>query len=338
MPNWFLRKNDGLIYGPASLEELHEWAADGRIAPDDDLSEDQVAWLPAPSVPELDMHYEILLEDGARYGPIHILALRDLLLDGSLTSDARIWDCETKTEKCAGDWLIPLLLSGAIPTPQPVEQEELAEETPQAPSEPVEEPQPESDDAESGISANNTQRWKELYETERSHRLEIEENLTRQNQELRDQLHEAQSTRDRAHQKATQLQDQLEELRAKIEDTPGQENAAHDIALRDAYTKLNRNYDALLQQLQEKNAELNEMREKRFGGGGETSSRIRALEEQLEEEREQAAKTSKRIRQIEADHMELVKTFRDLNDRYIRLRQKYVDTPTAPSSTDKNDA
>ena len=46
--SWYLQKNDGETYGPVEMDELQHWAAEGRIAPQDKLSQDNKHWAAAP--------------------------------------------------------------------------------------------------------------------------------------------------------------------------------------------------------------------------------------------------------------------------------------------------
>lgn len=85
----FLKKSSGEVYGPVSVDDLVYWATEGRVSPDDQVSDDRTHWQPAPALPELSMEWLITLPDGAPYGPIHLHALdemvRDSLVDPSST-------------------------------------------------------------------------------------------------------------------------------------------------------------------------------------------------------------------------------------------------------------
>ena len=92
MSEYYLKKNDE-VYGPAELALLQGWAADGRIGPDDALSESPTGpWQAAWKLPGLDMNWEVVLSDQSIYGPVHILALRHSLLDESLDPETHVKD------------------------------------------------------------------------------------------------------------------------------------------------------------------------------------------------------------------------------------------------------
>ncbi|HAS82850.1 MAG TPA: hypothetical protein DCS43_09325, partial [Verrucomicrobia bacterium] len=66
---WFLKIEEGSVFGPSDMPTLVDWARQGRIAPGHQLSEDKKAWIPAERVPELDMVWMVELSDGSYYGP-----------------------------------------------------------------------------------------------------------------------------------------------------------------------------------------------------------------------------------------------------------------------------
>ncbi|HIE10491.1 MAG TPA: hypothetical protein EYP62_02650 [Kiritimatiellae bacterium] len=87
---WTLRKADGSHFGPVPLGVLKQWASDGRIAPEDEISQDGSHWVRAANLPALEMRWEVILPDGSTYGPLNIMAIGELLLDGSVSADDRV--------------------------------------------------------------------------------------------------------------------------------------------------------------------------------------------------------------------------------------------------------
>ena len=53
---WFVRNEDGKVFGPCGLDVLAQWSREGRIAPSASVSCDCVNWLPATLKPELEMN------------------------------------------------------------------------------------------------------------------------------------------------------------------------------------------------------------------------------------------------------------------------------------------
>jgi len=79
MSTWYLKRPNGAVYGPVAQKDLCDWAADGRIGPDDRLSQDRETWIRAPELADLEMVCSVELRDGRMYGPIHIHAVIQLL-------------------------------------------------------------------------------------------------------------------------------------------------------------------------------------------------------------------------------------------------------------------
>lgn len=172
-----------------------------------------------------------------------------------------------------------------------------------------------------------TLRWKSLYESERVEHLEAIEKLTAQNRKLREELHEAQDACDRVTCRAGQLDKQVQEFQSTLEGK-GVVHVGPSTADMEAYQRLSENYDSLTQRLHERTEELSRLREFRGDNEDKWNKRIRRLEERVEIERKAADKALKCLTQLETIHMEVVRSLRELNDRYIRLRQQTP--PTNP--------
>ncbi len=110
MSNWYLQNADENTFGPVDLDTLCAWAADGRIGPDDRISMDRRTWQAAPRISELEMNWTVNLPDGSTIGPLHLLALRELVLDGSLAPEANISHARTGRVARLGDELLPAII------------------------------------------------------------------------------------------------------------------------------------------------------------------------------------------------------------------------------------
>ncbi len=372
MASWYLRKSDGAEYGPADIDALRQWAEDGRIAPEDELSEDRANWVTAPSVAGLEMDFEILLDNGDTYGPLHVLALRELITDGSITLDTPIRHITSQETKSAAERLLyvfsrrhmhllarieeladenqGLARQAAEVSEEKISLQEQMNELSQqvatlekrlaeAPTPPPKGKEPQASSTVLGRddSLKDAQKWKVLYEAEHTQRLEAEEKLAEENRELRHQLHEAQSARDRLSYRATQLEKNVEQLQGTLDGT-GMGDSTMPTAVMESYQQLSDNYDSLLEQLREKTDELNTLREDRDAVEQEAGTRVRQLEDRLHREREESDKTRRRLEELESTHIQIVRSFRELNDRYIRLRQQAPaspaqNTPKPPASS-----
>lgn len=82
-----IRDAEGNLFGPASMETLVKWARDGRLAAEQELSEDGVAWRPVDSFPELEMDWAAELAPGKFFGPVHRDAMREFIRSGDVSED-----------------------------------------------------------------------------------------------------------------------------------------------------------------------------------------------------------------------------------------------------------
>ena len=88
---WYVKTDDGNVYGPADLEKLMQWAKDGRIEPTSFLSVDRERWSPAPLMPELDMKWIVETELGRLFGPFHHDVVSRLINEKRVPPTARIF-------------------------------------------------------------------------------------------------------------------------------------------------------------------------------------------------------------------------------------------------------
>ena len=100
---WFIRIDNGDTYGPVELTTLQEWASQGRVEPDNEISEDQESWRQAESLPELEMDWMAELDDGTTYGPFNIDLAPELAQRGVLPANAKLKHRETGEIRTVGD-------------------------------------------------------------------------------------------------------------------------------------------------------------------------------------------------------------------------------------------
>ena len=99
-PKWFLmKKADGAVFGPMPLSQLRQWALDACISPLDKVSSDEITWIKAPMLPELEMDYLLEVEPGLFYGPTTIGAIREFLTNGEISLDNPLINCHTGDQK-----------------------------------------------------------------------------------------------------------------------------------------------------------------------------------------------------------------------------------------------
>ena len=95
---WYVRMQNGAVYGPVALNELCEWSAQCRILPGHEVSQDRQNWTPAETIPELSMEWLVELPDLTLYGPLHPLAIHELLRDGMVAANAKVINKFTNEE------------------------------------------------------------------------------------------------------------------------------------------------------------------------------------------------------------------------------------------------
>ena len=88
---WFVRTEDGSVYGPTDLQSLVQWAKDGRIEPTSFVSSDRMSWIPAPRKAELGMAWLVEIKQGEVYGPFARSVVSRLFSDGSVPETARAY-------------------------------------------------------------------------------------------------------------------------------------------------------------------------------------------------------------------------------------------------------
>lgn len=92
---WYVRSEDGAVYGPATSASLLDWVREGRVDPSGYVSTDRVNWVPPQTVPEPEMKWLVETDLGKFFGPFNRELVKRLVADGSVPAGARIyrsWD------------------------------------------------------------------------------------------------------------------------------------------------------------------------------------------------------------------------------------------------------
>ncbi|MCX7008719.1 MAG: GYF domain-containing protein [Kiritimatiellaeota bacterium] len=448
---WYLKKATGDVFGPVTTAALRQWAAGGRIAPDDQVSTDQETWMPAVDLPDLGLDWMVEVSPAKTYGPFHLLALGDLIREGSVPAASPIVHRVTGERHVLHEALLLVVLeqntrlaataqelrleleaaqteldglksapviepaiaapaavesappiqeppppappavaeppaevaAPAVPVPPPaaVEQtpptpvppvvvtppavEATAPTTPVTPPAAAAVPTAPPPAAEATVPAvpvafiappplknaewkemagkrdqfeKETHRWKRLYadlqasaqkrENELNERIE---HLRREDLTTHTQLEQAQIGLQKLQKTVKQISD------ATVFSSAGESAAAQRAALFDAYNELSRRCDTLMDQLNSKSVELEDLMQGQQRIKDEADQRVQTLEANLRKERDEADRARKRALLMEEDHLQLLRSFRDMNDRYIRLRQSSghvssAETPWPPPS------
>ncbi|MCX6996422.1 MAG: GYF domain-containing protein [Kiritimatiellaeota bacterium] len=342
--NWFLKKTDNTVYGPVTLAVLQHWAADGRIAPGDLLSPDQQTWQPAEELPELDMVWHVELQDGSFYGPIHLLATGDLVRDGAVAPTARVANQKTGREHALNEALLLTVLEQNAQLGGAAEelrqQLQVAAEGADAPPAAVAEPAaaPVSPPVESGplpgtwreITAQKETwekaalKWQHLYTDAQARAERREQELKAHIAKLRREELAARIALEHAQNRLAHLEQLNEQIQLATQGKTDLELLIiQRAALMEAYDGLAQRCDILMSRLAEKTAEFDELNAARMRIEQEAGERIQQRDAQVIQERDEADRARKRALMIEADYLQLLRAYRELNDHYIRLRQKF---------------
>ena len=92
---WYVRSEEGAVYGPATAESLLDWARDGRIDPSGYVSKDRVNWVPPQTLDFLEMKWLVETELGKYFGPFNRELVKRLAADRQIPEGARVyraWD------------------------------------------------------------------------------------------------------------------------------------------------------------------------------------------------------------------------------------------------------
>jgi chromosome segregation ATPase len=372
---WHLRKPDGAVYGPVALDLLCAWAADGRVAPDDQVSADQADWQPAPTLAALEMEWVVQLANGDLLGPVHLLALRDAWQADLITPRTPVVRRRTGQSHDLADTLVSALilqderqrarLADLAARVEQMEAEhadaqsaaatalteadalradlrglqqtlaahaariqELEAAPPIAPA-----PGPAAGPAEPTASApapntdwraqqseryeaeREAQRWKRLYESDAAAHLRHQQESEVAQRALRTDLLAAQRELESLRTRV-RAADATPPQTAVASATPGNLDAA---SLADMVRRLTRNYHTATEQAERSAEELEQARARLAeleSGRADQEAAARLATQAAELEAVRA-----RLTELEDTHRGVLKEFRDLHDRHLRLVQ-----------------
>lgn len=192
---------------------------------------------------------------------------------------------------------------------------EAAKETP-PPIAPIQPDPPDSPE----ILGREIQRWKNLCEGDTVRHRKIQDELEAQVRTLREEVLDA-----RRQVESMQRQARADATDAAVVPPGGEPGKLDHAALHDMIRRLNRNYHTVSNQADRSADELGQARtriaelEAQLQAGG-AEKKLAAAQAELE-----AARLSHD--ELEATHRDILKQFRDLNDRHLRLKQTLTSGP-----------
>ncbi len=112
--DWFLRKHEeGNIFGPLPFAQLARWASSAQVAPHDSVSIDQVTWMKAPMLAELEMDWLVEVTTERFYGPTTLGAIQEFMRLGEINNETCVINSPDGSRKRVGE--MPLVLSPVAP-------------------------------------------------------------------------------------------------------------------------------------------------------------------------------------------------------------------------------
>lgn len=316
--NWYLRKADKAVYGPVTLDQLMAWAASGRIVPSDEVSRDQQTWQAAPTLPELRMEWLLDLGDGERFGPVHVMALAELARDGTAPPHQAVQHVSNGTVCTVAEAVLPALLAQTTAEAvDQVAQARAALSQAQAHILALENRPPTPDPELTSLRAALTRAEKRIAELEQAARPAADSEIQRLQKEL-----------ERATARISELQAKGNTL-DKIQMADGTVDA---VTLLQSYRELSHNYDRLLGKLNDKSDELAAAEVAHARVIKDLNLQLDSAHEVAQKVRSELEESRARLTALEHTHVDVVRSYRDLNDRYIRLRQLQTDASGAAAT------
>jgi hypothetical protein len=325
--NWYLRKSDDTVYGPVDDATLRQWAAQGRIAPEDHVSKDRQIWSPAHDQPGLQMDWLIDMEDGSMYGPLHLSALRELLADGSLTAQTKLTD-KTTGAVCT--------LEKALATPEQPSAQPAHMDTRQALGQSTAVPARAEwkEIAQSkDFFEREASKWRKMYEDEHANSLRRENEINERVNEMRKNELASRLAIEQMQRKIAHIEGNYKTLKQTVESSSTDDNTTQLVALMESYQEMSLQFDTLMQQLTAKSHEIQTLIESRAETEKRAEEQIKQMENIVRRERTEADGARKRVAEMEENHINLGKAYRDLNERFIRMREQNPSLRTGPAKT-----
>ena len=239
---WFVRTPDGGVYGPVDTHTLCEWAEQGRIEPDDEVSPDRESWKNAAEIPELEMDWTAETEDSSQIGPFNFHLSKELVRRGVLPADATITNRRTGA-------IHNLIDSDEISSSE--EDSKDNEQLPESANEPTADTrQPLTSERLKSMQKSASEARKQLNQTrkqlskQRAINTAMQDNINR----LQDELRTLEDERDSSNEQLIELQDRLTEALAEAENREAQ------------FQQLQEHYERLQTENNEQFAELDRLR------------------------------------------------------------------------------
>lgn len=307
---WYV-KTDSKIQGPFQPRELLQQASIGNLLGDSEISADPKGpWLLAETLPALEMDWQVCPENAAPLPRCHVMALRNWVEENTVQPYWDIVHLPTGERYDVVDALCSALLAQNHVLEARISQSQHA-----AAPDLSADLTPQDVRIQLDHAKKESAKWKRLYDDEIQRNESREQELRQDNETLRDW-----------QRKASERIKALERRQATYDDTRLNANALEDFAgdrdLAQAYQELQLQTSHLLESLQLKSRQLDEAREQ----SKELKLELRLERQNAEEKVDRVSKlhedTLDHLNRIEQAHFHLTRSYRELNDRLIQLRNQ----------------
>jgi len=352
---WYLKKEEGEIYGPVTLQDLARWAMEGRLSPSDTVSTNKESWRPTHELPELGMDWSVCLPEEEPFGPFHIMALAHLVDDGDINPSCHVRHKSSDEDHVLSEVLLGVLMdrNASIQTSFDAMTIQLLEleadlQSQRLSSMPDDKQNPQESQklrqhlkelaTRTDMLEKENRKWKNLYETELGNSGRTIKQLNNRIEELRQSDSQGRTRLEETVRRLKQLEHSYSTLlNAADTATAGDtsEVARQFADLLESYGQISHSYDSLYTQLMEKIQESEGLLDSRREVEQHADERLRNMEILLRREQKEADAARAQLAKMQESHYQLVQSFRDLNDRFIHMCQdRHANIP--PSSDAQN--
>ena len=177
-------------------------------------------------------------------------------------------------------------------------------------------------------------KWRKMYEEERERAERTEKTADERVEALRKNELASTLTIEQLQRTIGQLEKKATLMEQTLAATDSNGQSAQILALIQSYQELSERYDNLVQQLTSKSQEIQSVLESRAQAEKYAAEQVRRTEEVVQREREESDLARRRATELEQSHLDLVRAYRELNDRFIRFRN----APAEPAAQATNKA
>lgn len=323
--SWYTRI-DGELFGPVQLTTLQHWASKGSLHGGCDVgTSSEGPWQSAAGIPALQMEWQIIPPNGDEYELCHILSLRAEMENGDMGADWEVLHVPSGERFPAAQALCSALIAqNHILEKQLVQNfariREL--ETPghdQATTELAETSEPSQHWGEHMKErdqfARDAAKWKRLYE-------EAQETLQSRETAWESEKEDLKAWGRQSAERIRSLErrrNQLEEMQTLVGERAA---SGGDPDLRQAYQELRLQLDHLMESLDLRNRQLESIQIRLSETEEELALERSRRTEEREREKILREEAVAQLSRMEEAHRDLTRSYRDLNERMIRLRNQ----------------